>query len=338
VPDPLLSVCIPTFDMGAWVGAAVESALAIEPAELVDVVVVENASTDDSREVLARYVDHPRVRVSFETEHVGMAANWNRAMRFATGEWCVMLCADDRIQPEFLSNLMPFTADPSVVLIGQACRVFEGTPPRPTSVLGGERETEYAGVLGLRRVLSGDPFPFSATAFRRSAFEQVGGFRPDVAGIMADWDLWIRLVALTGRRGIATGVVGGEYYWDRGSAWKRVTDRGEEIAMIGSYVRRIGPWLEVRRVERWARGEVARRSVAKAVPCMARGELAPARTRLRAGVRYGVGAWRARAVVEWALLSIGVGAPLARWRATARPGGKLRDRASRSRMASRVRS
>jgi glycosyltransferase involved in cell wall biosynthesis len=333
VPDPMLSVCIPTFDMGAWVGAAVDSALALEPAGLVEVVVVENASTDDSREVLARYVDHPRVRVSFEDAHVGMAANWNRAMRFATGEWCVMLCADDRLQPEFLSNLMEFTADPSVVLIGQACRVFEGTPPRPTSVLGDERETEYAGSEGLRRVLTGDPFPFSATAFRREAFEQIGGFRPDVAGIMSDWDLWIRLVALPGRRGVATGIVGGEYYWDRGSAWKRVTDRGEEVALIGEYLRRIAPWLEARRADRWALGELAHRAVAKAVPCIARGELEPARTRLRAGVRYGVGAWRARALAEWALLSIGIGVPLARWRAIARPGGRLRDRASGSGMA-----
>src|SRR5215467_9078329 len=45
---PTLSICIPNYNMGDWVAAAIDSALIQQPEDQIEVVVIDNVSTDDS--------------------------------------------------------------------------------------------------------------------------------------------------------------------------------------------------------------------------------------------------------------------------------------------------
>src|SRR5262249_10962000 len=97
---PKVSVCIPTYNSGHYLGAAIESVLSQEFADY-ELVICDNASTDETPLICRRYND-PRVRhVRFE-QLVGQAANWNRCLELAQGEYVTLLHADDLLSPAFL--------------------------------------------------------------------------------------------------------------------------------------------------------------------------------------------------------------------------------------------
>src|SRR5579863_22532 len=70
----------------------------------LEVIVVDNASEDATREVLKR-VDSRR-RVIYNDENVGFAAGQNQAIRASRGEWVLCLNPDVLLSPEFISQLV----------------------------------------------------------------------------------------------------------------------------------------------------------------------------------------------------------------------------------------
>ncbi len=100
--SPLVSIVVPSFNGGTHLLAAVQSALAQDCVDL-EVVIIDNASTDDSlAPVLA--LEDSRVRVLRNDELVPAAENWNRAVRAGTGEYMKLLCADDLLEPGCVSR------------------------------------------------------------------------------------------------------------------------------------------------------------------------------------------------------------------------------------------
>lgn len=100
--SPLVSIIVTNFNYGAYVTAAVESALAQSYAA-VEVIVVDDGSTDHSREKLARYAD--RAMLLFET-NAGQAAAMNRGYQKCRGEFVLFLDADDMLEPEAVERAL----------------------------------------------------------------------------------------------------------------------------------------------------------------------------------------------------------------------------------------
>jgi glycosyltransferase involved in cell wall biosynthesis len=99
---PLLSVCIPTYNRAAMLVDAIESALT-QGFEDFELIVCDNASTDDTEAVVKRYRD-PRLRYCRFPELVGMYANHNRCIELARAPWIIFLHSDDRLAPSALSR------------------------------------------------------------------------------------------------------------------------------------------------------------------------------------------------------------------------------------------
>jgi glycosyltransferase involved in cell wall biosynthesis len=89
--EKLLSVVINNFNYAPFVGAAIESALAQDAAR-TEIVVVDDGSTDESRDVIGRFADHIRV-ISKANE--GQASALNVGYRQTSGRWIIFLDADD---------------------------------------------------------------------------------------------------------------------------------------------------------------------------------------------------------------------------------------------------
>lgn len=91
------SFIIANYNYAAYVGAAIDSALAVDWPN-VEVIVVDDGSTDASREVIGSYGD--RVTALFRSNHGQRIAN-NAGFAQATGDIVVFLDADDMIEPGF---------------------------------------------------------------------------------------------------------------------------------------------------------------------------------------------------------------------------------------------
>jgi len=101
---PKVSVCIPTYNYGRFIGDAIESVLA-QTFDDFELVVVDNCSTDDTREIVERYAARDvRIVYYINDTNLGMVGNWNRCLELARGMYVKILCADDVLLPECLER------------------------------------------------------------------------------------------------------------------------------------------------------------------------------------------------------------------------------------------
>jgi glycosyltransferase involved in cell wall biosynthesis len=93
------SIVIDNRDYGRYLGEALDSALGQDyPAERMEVIAVDDGSTDDSRAILQRYAGHPRLKVVLQ-EHAGQAAAFVSGVAQASHDYVCLLDADDAFRP-----------------------------------------------------------------------------------------------------------------------------------------------------------------------------------------------------------------------------------------------
>lgn len=176
---PLLSVLIPTHNRGELLDEALHSVLGQE--EDFEVVVVDDASTDDTLARLNRWTD-PRLRVVPLAQNAGVHGALNAGLALCRGEYVARLDADDHMSPGRLAAQARFLAQhPAVLAVGGQVRTFGAH----------ERRLDYPVDPALARAwaLFSCPLPHPGTTFRRAA---VAAY-PAVA-YAEDYMLWALLL------------------------------------------------------------------------------------------------------------------------------------------------
>jgi glycosyltransferase involved in cell wall biosynthesis len=142
-PNPLISVCIANHNYARFLPAAIDSALA-QTYSRVELVVVDDGSTDDSRHVIARYGD--RVRAVLQERTGQAAASW-AAEQAARGDVVVFLDADDMLDPAICRHIADtFEQDPGLVIVQWRLSTIDAEgrplarvlPPRPGLLPSGD--------------------------------------------------------------------------------------------------------------------------------------------------------------------------------------------------------
>ncbi len=182
-------ILMPLFNKAQFVRESIESLLAQTMGEFV-VYVVDDGSTDGSAEIVSSFSDR-RIKLARQSRK-GVGAARNRAASMGQSPWIAFLDADDLWLPTHLEDLSHMASDfPNALLLASGHsdiginQATPGTPPQ-----GEPREINYlveaAKEVGIIHT--------SATAVKRKAFEQVGGFGPVACG--EDIELWARLSLL----------------------------------------------------------------------------------------------------------------------------------------------
>ena len=181
---PLISVVIPCFNQGRFLADAIRSAGA-DRSRTVEVIVVDDGSTDDTSRVAKRF---PSV-VYLAQPNSGLASARNRGLSATRGEFVVFLDADDMLAPDALRiGAAALEAHDECAFAAGRCRMMdvEGrllpTPEHPR--LSYDAYTEL-----LRHNYIWMP---AMAIFRRTALVGIGGFDPNEQAA-ADYDLYLRL-------------------------------------------------------------------------------------------------------------------------------------------------
>jgi len=174
-----VTVVIPAYQRAGLVGRAVLSALAQRPRPAVDVLVVDDGSTDGTGNVAAA-LGASVIR----QPNAGEGAARNAGLRAARTRWVALLDSDDEWLPGHLATLMPHT--PGAVLVAGIARGV------PSGRLAGS-PARVVQRIGPREVIwPQSPFAPSAVVLDRERTLEVGGF-PELR-LGADLDLWLRLL------------------------------------------------------------------------------------------------------------------------------------------------
>ena len=207
---PRVSVVMPVYNAADTIDRALQSALG-QTYEDLEVVVVDNASTDGTPDIVRGYGD-PRIVLHENPRNIGAHKNANRSTQLSHGELLKFLHADDFLYPHCVERMVELMdRSPRIGLVFARRRIEIGDESDPDQRMfrevysdavrqfGGVQEINDGPTL-LRRWLStrfetnwlGEP---SSVMMRRQALERIGLFNPRVR-MLTDAEMWARTMTL----------------------------------------------------------------------------------------------------------------------------------------------
>lgn len=105
--NPLVTIAIPAYKRH-WLVEAITSALG-QDYHHIEIIIVDDCSPQNIEEVVAPYLRDSRLKYYRNDRNLGsesIVLNWNRCLEYANGEYFILLCDDDILQPNFVSSLL----------------------------------------------------------------------------------------------------------------------------------------------------------------------------------------------------------------------------------------
>ncbi|HEX3559050.1 MAG TPA: glycosyltransferase [Pyrinomonadaceae bacterium] len=201
---PLVSVIVPTYNYGRFIGQMLESVLS-QTYRNWECIVVDDGSNDDTREVVGRFAGADARIKYIHQENRGQPAALNTGLRSFAGEYLQILDSDDLIEARKLERQVEFLESHGEVDI-----VYGGVKYFHTQEANGRHaaaregggawmpRVSGAGVDVLPALVRWNIMVVNSPLVRRSVVENVGFFDETLAPAQ-DWDYWLRC-ALLGKR------------------------------------------------------------------------------------------------------------------------------------------
>jgi glycosyltransferase involved in cell wall biosynthesis len=186
---PLVSIIVPSFNQGRYIGATLESILA-QDYRPIEVLVFDGASTDDTLDVLEAFRSHPEVVVRSERDD-GVTDAVNKGLKAARGSILAIQSSDDLYLPGAFSEVVRFfEKNPDIGLVyGDVEYVDESSRRTGRTTLAPFDLDEH---LAKRSFI-----PQAATFFRADATHRTAGWRAEVS-YAADADHFLRMALGSG--------------------------------------------------------------------------------------------------------------------------------------------
>lgn len=177
IATPKVAIIVPCWNEEKTIDGTVQSLLKLEyPKEQLEIVLVNDGSTDNTKAVMDSYVGHPQITV-IHKENGGKHTAINVGIEAAhDAEFIGCLDADSFVAPDALREIISCFDNPKVAAATPAMSVFQ-----PKNMLEQMQNAEYIIGIAARHALSAvngiyvTPGPFSF--YRRSVLQEVGGFR-----------------------------------------------------------------------------------------------------------------------------------------------------------------
>lgn len=183
-----VSVIIPTYNYGHFIGEAIESALA-QTFPVSEIIVVDNDSTDDTESVVRGFGE----RVTYIREpNLGVSAARNKGIESSKGDFIAFLDADDTWLPQKIEKqIAKMLDDPEIGVVHCGLREFDNASGETLALhLDGSE-----GWVADEMLLFSTPTiigPGGTILVRREVFENVGGFDTRLTN-GEDWEFCLRV-------------------------------------------------------------------------------------------------------------------------------------------------
>ena len=209
---PLVTVCIPVYNGHTFLERCLQ-AIVKQTYTNLDILVVDNQSTDDSGALLAAWAGRDRrIRLVINDTNIGLVPNRNRCIALARGEWIKFMDVDDVLAPTAIERLLEASGSTYRMAICRRLFFYEGVDEAQRALM--EREVrryevrellpgrsyirpEEVARLALEyrgRNFIGEP---TAVMMHRSVFDEFGAFNEDLVQI-PDLEYWLRVGLHTG--------------------------------------------------------------------------------------------------------------------------------------------
>lgn len=186
--NPKISIIIPTYNRANLLPFALKSAIS-QTCEDFELLILDDASTDNTREVIAPFLEDSRVRLISHPENIGINANRNYGLSIAKGEYIALLDSDDTwLDPSKLkrqADLLDSHPDHGIV----------GTFAKKIDLEGkeiGEISLKAADSSIRRNMMIKNQLIQSSVLIRKEALDKAGWYDENMP-IWEDYELWLRI-------------------------------------------------------------------------------------------------------------------------------------------------
>jgi len=186
--SPLVSVVMPVRNGGIYLEAAMESILR-QSHERLELIIIDDHSTDDAIATVDR--TDPRLSIHASAGY-GVTSAFNTGFAHCKGDFIARMDGDDISLPKRLGKQLEYLdLNPLIDIVGCCVEIFSAT-----GILGGNQR--YQSWLNSvrtpqvihKQIFVESPMPNPGTMFRRTALEQLGGYR--TMEWAEDYDLYLR--------------------------------------------------------------------------------------------------------------------------------------------------
>lgn len=196
--DPIVSVCIPTYNRASLLTGAIESVLS-QTFHDFTLLIVDNASEDET-EAVVRSFDDSRIMYVRNARNIGVRGNEERCLTLARGRYITIMPDDDLMMPENLGvkvELLENHAQVGLVhskyhVIDDAGKVIKYNTNWGHGPDRGSDAIENGQEVLKRMLLTYNDMNFPTVVFRRACYERLGGFT-DRLTLAEDWEYWMRI-------------------------------------------------------------------------------------------------------------------------------------------------
>jgi GT2 family glycosyltransferase len=195
------TIAIPVYNRAELLRHAIESALS-QPGDDLEILVIDNCSTDGSWEIATSFTD-PRLRLVRNETNLGLFGNFNRCLELARGDYIRILGSDDRLAPGCIrGEIEEMDRRPNVGVFSTRAWAIDESGNRKRVMADLMPPGEYRGEEMIGATLwmlshhNGTPLSLpSGILLRRSAALRAGWFRTDMR-LLGDVDYWLKMMTV----------------------------------------------------------------------------------------------------------------------------------------------
>jgi glycosyltransferase involved in cell wall biosynthesis len=178
---PLVSIVTPTYNQAQFLAETIESVLNQDYPN-IELIVLDDGSTDGTQEILARYKD--RVTAA-RHDNMGQARTLNKGWGMARGKYIGYLSSDDVLYDSAISSLVSvLEEEDNVVVVYPNCHLID--PSSRVIKRNVSRHFDYDEL-----VIEQNCYIGPGALFRKSIIGQIGGWQPDLK-LAPDREFWMR--------------------------------------------------------------------------------------------------------------------------------------------------
>jgi glycosyltransferase involved in cell wall biosynthesis len=173
---PKVSVLIPTYNYAHFLDETIQSVLDQTFTDF-ELIIVDNCSTDNTAEVVQKYLADTRVLFYRNETNIGLVGNWNKCLEYAKGEYIKCLCADDKFHPQLLEKFVAVMDQHTELAIVSSYTEIFG---RNSRIRKPPFEGQVNGQTARESLIKSSNWLYAPTAsmFRKISVEKVGNFNP----------------------------------------------------------------------------------------------------------------------------------------------------------------
>ncbi len=178
---PKISIIIPCYNMGGFIDEAIQSVQQYPDNKIYEIIVVNDGSDDTYTIGKLKHWEDKGIKIIHQ-ENKGLGNARNTGIQAAQGDYILLLDADNKILPEYVSlSIEEFDQHPETAIIYGDALFF-----------GEENKIKKVPDFSIEALLK-ENYIDACTVFRKEVWNAVGGFDENMPVMgWEDWDFWLR--------------------------------------------------------------------------------------------------------------------------------------------------